>query len=300
MSSKKQIEQTDDGLLVRAPAKINLTLLIAGKRPDGFHEITSLMAKVNWYDELLLAPGDREGIELICTGKHWAPQGRENLVYRACELLSEKASIEPRVKVTLTKNIPAGTGLGSASSDAAAALIGLDRFARLGLTSQQLSELAAQLGSDVPFFLGSALALCTGRGEKIKKVEKKFNFLAILMLPNITVSTKMVYDNYEHNPALFERLNTAINRHLEKNRIDLAVGMCANMLDNSCLGLHKELRDFKTKIESLGVGPVCLSGSGAAMFCIVQGTDWEKAKRYKQILDDNAGCETVLVNSNRW
>jgi len=120
------------------------------------------------------------------------------------------------------------------------------------------------------------------------------------MLPNITVSTKMVYDNYEHKAALFEGLNTQINRHLEKNRIDLAVAMCANMLSKSCFDLHKELRDFKTKIESLGVGSVCLSGSGAAMFCIVQGTDWEKAKRYKKILDDSAGCETVLVNNNRW
>ena len=127
----EQFNTTDRGLLVYAPAKINLFLLIAGKRPDGFHELETLMAKIDWCDELLFEPGRTDGIELVCRGPHWAPDGPDNLVYRACTLLLEKAGRSTPLRVTLTKNIPAGTGLGSASSDAAAALLGLNRFAEL-------------------------------------------------------------------------------------------------------------------------------------------------------------------------
>ena len=198
--SLSQFENTSNGLIVRAPAKINLSLLITGKRPDGFHGIETVMAKINWYDELLFEATDKEGIELICTGSYWAPDGEDNLVYRACQMLYERAGITPRIRVTLTKNIPAGTGLGSASSDCAAALMGLNKFANLDQPDSVLSEICAVLGSDINFFLGGPLAFCTGRGEKIQPIDKIFDFSAILLLPNLSVSTKEVYGNYPTNP----------------------------------------------------------------------------------------------------
>ena len=85
MDSREQITTVGDGLLLLAPAKINLSLLIAGKRPDGFHEIETIMAKIDWYDEILIQPGRQTGIELICNGPHWAPAGKENLVHQAYE-----------------------------------------------------------------------------------------------------------------------------------------------------------------------------------------------------------------------
>ena len=87
MNDKEQFESVGEGLLVRAPAKINLSLLVVRKRQDGFHELETIMAKVNWYDEILIEPGQKAGIELACKGSHWAPAGKENLVYRAAELL---------------------------------------------------------------------------------------------------------------------------------------------------------------------------------------------------------------------
>ena len=89
MIAKKQFEIRKNALLVRAPAKLNLSLLVAGKRPDGFHELETIMAKINWYDEILLQKSGKPGIELICKGPHWAPQGAENLVYQACQKLLE-------------------------------------------------------------------------------------------------------------------------------------------------------------------------------------------------------------------
>ena len=300
MNDKKQFESVGEGLLVRAPVKINLSLLVAGKRPDGFHELETIMAKVDWYDDILIEPGQKAGIELICKGPHWAPEGKENLVYRAAELLLDNCGLKADVKITLTKNIPAGSGLGSASSDAAAILMGLNKYLDIKLPNQQLDEAASQLGSDVAFFLNGPLAFCTGKGEKINKLEEKFNFLAFLILPNISVSTKKVYANYEHDKLLYEKLSTKINGYIEKNRIDLAVKMCANMLEKSCFGLVKSLAELKTKVELLGIGPCCLSGSGSTMFCLIESGDEEIARQYKNKLEEKIGCKSIIASNNRW
>lgn len=283
-----------------APAKINLSLLIAGKRPDGFHEIETIMAKVNWYDEILIEKAKESGIELICKGQYWAPKGRDNLVFRAAEMMMQKYGIKEPVKITLTKNIPAGTGLGSASSDAAATLIGLNRFLKTELDNKELGNMAAALGSDAAFFLDGPLAFCTGKGEKIQKIDKNFNFVAILALPSISVSTKKVYENYKHDTDLYKRLKIQISEHLQKNRIDLVAKVCANMLQSSCFGLNKELAEMKEKIENLNIGPCCLSGSGSAFFCILERGNESRAREYQRLIEESIGCKTKIVSNNRW
>lgn len=297
---KKQFETKSGGLLARAPAKINLSLLIAGKRPDGYHEIETLMVKINFYDEILIQPGKKPGIELICTGPHWTPKGEDNLVYQAAKMLLETCDREENIKITLTKNIPAGSGLGSASSDAAATLIGLNKFLKLKVPKRKLARIAAQLGSDVAFFLNGPLALCSGKGEKIKKLYKNFNFHALLILPDVNVSTKRVYDNYQHNPDLYNQLNARIKKYIHKNRIDLVPKMCANMLQISCFSLHKELAELKEKIEALGIGPLCLSGSGSTLFYIIDRKTEKKVKWYQNRLEKKFGCRTIIVSNNRW
>ena len=300
MACKKQIIAANNGLLVRAPAKINLSLLVAGKRPDGFHELETIMAKVNWYDEILIRHGRKTGIELSCRGQQWAPQGKENLVYMASELLLKNCGSKTNIKLTLTKNIPAGSGLGGASSDAAATLTGLNDFLRLGVERKKLHQLASQLGSDVSFFLNGPLALCTGKGEKIKKIDEKFDFLAVLILSDVNVSTKKVYNNYKDKRGLYEKLHGQINGFLQKNRIDLAVQMCANMLQTSCFKLHDELAETKERIESLGMWPLSLCGSGSGMFFIIENCDVKKACEYQQKLKKNLKCESIIVRNNRW
>jgi len=300
MNDKEQFETVGDGLLVRAPAKINLSLLVAGKRPDGFHELETIMAKVNWYDEILIEPGLKASIELLCQGPHWAPAGQENLIYQAAKLLLNSCGVWTDIKITLTKNIPAGSGLGSASSDAAAILMGLNQYMDFQLPNRQLAKLAPRLGSDVAFFLGGPLAFCTGKGEKIKKLDKNFNFLALLILPDVSVSTQKVYANYTHNQPLYEKLSTQINSHIQKNNIDLVAKLCANMLEKSCFSLVEGLAELKAKIESLSTGPCCLSGSGSAMFCIIESGDEEIARQYKHKLEEKVGCKSIIVSSNRW
>jgi 4-diphosphocytidyl-2-C-methyl-D-erythritol kinase len=300
MAHAEQFERLETGLLVRAPAKLNLSLLIAGKRSDGFHEIETVMAKVDWYDEILIEPRPVGGIELLCEGPHWAPGGSDNLVYRAAEDVSRMSGRLRGVRLTLTKNIPAGSGLGGASSDAAATLMGLNACFDLDLPEAQLADSAARLGSDVPFFLKGPLALCTGRGEKIAELRGDFCFTALLLLPDINVSTAMVYKGYAHDHAQYRRFHHRTNDYLAKNRIDLVAAMCANMLETSCYHAFSELGELKEAVESFGVGPVHLSGSGATLFLLMDDFGSERLGRLQDQIASKTGCRSIVVRNNRW
>ncbi|MCL5282317.1 MAG: 4-(cytidine 5'-diphospho)-2-C-methyl-D-erythritol kinase [Planctomycetes bacterium] len=300
MTDTKQFEQTGERLLVRAPAKLNLSLLIAGKRPDGFHAIETIMAKVDWYDEIRIEPGRTAAIEFFCTGPRWAPQDQTNLVYRAAELILRETGPTRGVRLTLVKNIPAGSGLGSASSDAAATLLGLDRYLDLGLSRSRLMEMAARLGSDVAFFLHGPLAYCTGRGEQVTELAGEFPFAAVLILSDVNSSTREVYANYRHDPVLYEQLHAKITAFLDANRIDSVARMCANMLQRSCFQLYKELGERKQAIEALDIGPVCLSGSGSTMFLLFERGDTERVEAVHETLTRETGCGSTVVRNNQW
>jgi len=300
MAEFEQITRTSNGVKVLAPAKINLSLLVAGKRPDGFHEIETVMAKVTLFDELIIEHGKEPGIELVCIGSEWAPEGRDNLVYTACEKLFEVAGKSFPVKVTLEKNIPAGAGLGSASTDAAAVLLGLNELFELGLSIELLSELAGDLGSDVAFFFGGPLAFCTGRGEKIQKIGQEFNFSSALVLPRVSCLTAKVYANYRHDSKEYERLSEAIGAELAKNRIEIVSKMCANMLQTSCFELYTELAELKAQLGSLGTGHLCVSGSGCSMYHIFDSSEGGQAEDYLRRITEQTGCKCIIVTNNRW
>jgi 4-diphosphocytidyl-2-C-methyl-D-erythritol kinase len=203
------------------------------------------------------------------------------------------------LKITLTKNIPAGTGLGSGSSDAAGTLMGINRFLKLGFSKKKLMELATKLGSDVAFFLGGPLAMCTGRGEKVQKLPKS-EFRVFLIVPAVNVSTKRVYENYRHNSAEYERLHREINGYIKKKRIDLVGELCANMLQESCFELNTKLRELKKGIEGTGIRPLCLSGSGSAMYCIIDKGNEEKIVTYQNKLAREFDCKSIILNNNSW
>jgi len=300
MADARQFERVGDTLLVRAPAKLNLSLLIAGKRPDGFHEIETVMAKIDWYDEIRIEPAREAGIEFVCEGPRWAPNDRTNLVYRAAELILRESGRSPQVRLTLVKNLPAGSGLGSASSDAATTLMGLNTYLNLDLPKDRLVEMASQLGSDVAFFLGGPLAYCTGRGERIAELTGHYPFTALLILSDLNASTKEVYGNYRHDPALYGRLHASIITLLQENRVDLVAGLCANMLESSCFQVYEELGELKKAVASLDVGPVCLSGSGSTMFIICHEEDLEHLDNTRDVLMKETGCGSTVVRNNTW
>ena len=296
---KPQFEFANGALFARAPAKINLYLLVADKRPDGFHNIETLMTKITFYDELFFEADRAEGIELICNGL-WSPAGKDNLVYKACDIFYETVSRKPSIKITLTKNIPAGSGLGGASSDAAATLLALNRLYQEPVAANKLFSMAAELGSDVPFFLNGPQALCSGRGEKISKLDNIFSFLALVILPDLSVSTKMVYDNFKVDLSLFEALKEQIKPLLLKNRVDLVLKMCANMLAKTCFALNNKLALLKTEIEKICQLPASLSGSGSALFVVLADKDYRKATILQREIEGSLDCNSIIVFNNPW
>lgn len=300
MDNKPQFEWLQKSLLVRAPAKLNLSLLIAGKRPDGFHEIETVMAKIDFFDEIKIASNDSPGIHLTCTGSQWAPEGSNNLVYQAADHIFKLCGMPPRVQINLNKQIPAGTGLGSASSDAAATLLGLNRFFCLGLNIETLADIAAQIGSDVTFFLHGPQSFCKGKGEIISTLSSFFDFKAFIIIPYLTVSTKRVYKTYRHNPDIYHRLHRQIKDHLDKNRFDFVAESCTNMLSSACFSLNRGLAELKERIESLGIGPLCLSGSGTALYCIADKEMCLHVDKMKQQLLEEIKCNSMFVNSLNW
>ncbi len=297
--SKPQFESAGDALLARAPAKINLYLLIADKRPDGFHNIDTLMAKVSFYDELLFEIDKTDGIELVCDGL-WSPAGEDNLVYKASDLFYKTIGKKPSVKITLIKNIPAGSGLGGASSDAATTLLALNKLYLEPIDKDTLLSMTARLGSDVSFFLDGPQAICTGKGEKVSKLDSIFPFMALVILPDLSVSTKTVYENFKADLDMFNTLKEQIKPLFLKNRIDLLPKLCANMLAKTCFALNNELALLKTEIEEICQLPVLLSGSGSALFVILYISEYLKAEILNRKVKDSLKCKSIIVFNNQW
>ena len=167
-------------LRLLAPAKVNLTLEVLGRRPDGYHEVRTVMQAVDLCDELLLAPSKE--LSLSVTPADAAPV-EANLVLRAAEALAARAGVTDGAAITLRKHIPTAAGLGGGSSDAGATLLGLRRLWDLAVEDGELAEIAASLGSDVPFFLCGGTALATGRGETLLPLPPPQEGAAVLLAP---------------------------------------------------------------------------------------------------------------------
>ena len=171
---------------VQAPAKVNLTLEVLGKRSDGYHEIASVMQVISLFDTLSFSPSDE--IKVLAEIKDLETQ--DNLVYRAAMLLRETSGMSSGAEIRLDKQIPLAAGLGGGSSDAAATLLGLARLWGLELGEEELKVLAAQLGSDVPFFVTGGTALVEGRGERVSNVKTPLTLWLVLAFPDHRIENK--------------------------------------------------------------------------------------------------------------
>lgn len=181
-----------------APAKINLYLHVVGRRPDGFHDLDMLMAPISLGDtlEVDLIP---QGIEFTCSDPALS-DAQDNLATRAARLFLAEFKLATGVRIHLEKRVPVGAGLGGGSSDGATVLLMLRELTTTKCTDGKLAELAAQLGSDVPFFIYRQTAICRGRGEIIEPVKLKDDYQGLLVHPGFGVSTPWAYKTYAQNP----------------------------------------------------------------------------------------------------
>lgn len=260
-------------LVFKTPAKINFCLYVLGKRPDGYHEVETVLQMVSLYDNIELEALD-SAVELVCDAPG-VPSDSSNLVVRAALLLKDSF---PRRKglgcrIKLEKNIPVGAGLGGGSGNAAGVLWGLNLLWDLKLKKEDLMVLAAHLGSDVPFFLCSPLARGTGRGERVVPLQPAKKMDIILVFPRLSIAASVVYANKNL------KLTTGRNNisMLEKNllRQDFAgVGASLhNDLEPVVLKDYPGVRDLKEKLETFQPEGALVSGSGSTVFAVFADSD---------------------------
>jgi 4-diphosphocytidyl-2-C-methyl-D-erythritol kinase len=261
------MEPQDKLYRVEAPAKLNLYLEVLGKRPDGYHELETVMQTVTLYDELTFSPTPAGDIEFSCQDPA-VPNDATNLVVRAAELLRKETGTPSGAQITLKKRIPVVAGLGGGSSDAASTLMTLNRLWNLDLSQARLGELAAQVGSDVPFFLVGGAALCRGRGERVSPVLGVGPRDYVLVSPRIHVSTKQVYENVPIALTTAPFGTKVFLQELTRRRRDGGPLRVFNRLQEVTLRVYPQLAKTFRTMQRVGFETVCMTGSGSTFFAV--------------------------------
>jgi len=245
-----------------APAKINLALYVAGKRPDGYHEVVTVLHRLDLCDELELTLSDSSGICLECPSGR-APHGPDNLAYRAAELFLEKTKVRCGVRMVLHKRIPVAAGLGGGSSDAASVLLGLNRLTGEWLSREELARMGAALGSDVPFFVWEVTtARGTGRGDAIEPVDVPAGWYVVVN-PGFGVSTAWVYAHL--NLKLTRGENPFIKFLLNRDSFEIDE-ILRNDLEEVTGRRYPVIPEIKQALLKLGSRGSLMSGSGPSVF----------------------------------
>jgi 4-diphosphocytidyl-2-C-methyl-D-erythritol kinase len=251
---------------LRAPAKVNLFLEVTARRPDGYHELRTLLVAVSLFDALTFAPA-RGAIRLSCTDPNLGT-GPENLIVRAAELLQRHTGTTAGAVIGLTKRIPIAAGLGGGSSDAATTLIGLNRVWKLGLGRDELIGLAAMLGSDVAFFLRPPAAWCTGRGEDVTPWPVGRRLHLVLACPPFGLSTAEVYRGVAV-PA--RPVSGAAMKKAVQAGDAAAIGrLLHNRLQKPAMALRPELTDWLGWLAAQRPLGQLVSGSGSTVFALAR------------------------------
>jgi 4-diphosphocytidyl-2-C-methyl-D-erythritol kinase len=244
-----------------APAKLNLLLKIAGQRPDGYHELVSILVPVALYDKLMIGKRER-GVEVHWSGRE-LPEGRNNLVNRAAASFFHKAGISKGAEIRAIKRIPLASGLGGGSSDAAATLKGLNQLWGNPLSNGDLEELALSLGADVPFFLLQRPAIARGIGEILERIRDFPSFWYVIVSPNLTVSTAWAYERIKLRLTNKEIRNIL---HNCKKAIFNISEILSNDLERVTLGKYPFLYSIKDSLIKLGALGALMTGSGPSLF----------------------------------
>lgn len=280
-------------ITLTAPAKINLFLEVLEKRPDGYHDLETVMQEIDLTDTLTLE-GINRGIELTCT-ELGIPCDESNLAWKAVRIFQKETGIREGARIHLVKRIPVAAGLGGGSSDAAAVLKGLNTLWNTDLSTLRLTDMAAQLGSDVPFFINGGTALCKGRGEIVAPLEVKRRFSYIILYPDIKVSTADVYNNLKIDLTIEKKDVSFLVSGLLSDGTNSSNLLLFNRLEETALELYPELRRYKSLLESYLKNRVLLSGSGSAFFGYCENR--MEAENIKEELSKH-GIEKAFVVSN--
>jgi 4-diphosphocytidyl-2-C-methyl-D-erythritol kinase len=248
-----------------SPAKINLYLRIIGRRPDGFHQLETVMLPLDFGDTMTFEPRP-EGIELLCDDPR-LPVDKTNLVVRAAKRLAQHGRVKRGARIILQKRTPLAGGLGGGSSNAATALVGLNKLWNLNAPRSELDELAAGLGSDINFFLAGSAAICRGRGELVESIACRLSATILLVNPGFGISTKWAYERWAAIRLTDKQPEVSLLlRGLSEDDLEAVSRSLYNSLEAPSMRKFPILQLLKEAMRAGGAAGTLMSGSGATVF----------------------------------
>jgi 4-diphosphocytidyl-2-C-methyl-D-erythritol kinase len=254
-------------LLERAYAKINLTLDVLRRRPDGYHEVDMVMQSIDLSDLVWLDCRSDSEIVLDLNAGH-IPSDERNLAVQAAMLFRKYTGIRAGVQINLEKNIPVAAGLAGGSSDAAAVLRGLNRLFDTGLTPDELADMGAEIGSDVPFCIYGGTAIARGRGEVLERIAHPCHLYVLLIYPRVFVSTADIYQALQPTDFVTAVQSERMVQALMEQDVDAVPYLVHNVMQHVTFAAYPGVKQLADKVESVTRHPVHMSGSGPTLFCL--------------------------------
>ena len=283
---------------LRSPAKINITLDVLGKMSNGYHNLNMIMQTVNLYDLIYIRKMHASGIKLT-TNLKWLPNDSRNIVYQAAELFKKTCGIETGIFLELNKRIPVAAGLAGGSSNAAAALIGLNILFETGLDQKQLMELGLKLGADVPYCILGGTALAEGVGDILTPLPPMPPCYVLIAKPKISVSTASVFGSLDIAKINKRPDNDLVIEAIKNKDIDsVAKNMC-NVLETVTVKKYPVINTIKELMLEYGAQGAIMSGSGPTVFGIYHSREQAQKTAYKLKLAYLVGDVFITTMYNR-
>lgn len=278
--------------LVRSPAKINICLNVTGKRDDGYHLLDMVILPLELHDSMLFSRLPAGNDNFVTIDDYFVGTITYNLVTLAMEKLKAYKPYKDTFRVVIHKNIPMQSGLGGGSSNAAYALVALNKHLHLGLSDDELIELGKSLGADIPFFIKGKPSRCRGIGEKLDPVKIKNDYYVLLVKPSEGCSTKGVYEVSDTMNLPTGNVEQVI-KALEEGDDDLLASSIFNALEEPAMSLVPEIRKIKEELLAAGLKIVQMTGSGSAVFAM--STDKRKLNEIAKQFENRYLVEVTKV-----
>lgn len=277
---------------LRALAKINLGLDILRKREDGYHEVRMIMQTIQMYDVLEIRRVKKPGISLS-VNYPYIPNDERNLVYKAAKLLMDEFQVKSGVDIRLEKFIPVAAGMAGGSSDAAAALVGINRLFKLGLSEKDLMDRAVNIGADVPYCVMRGTALAEGIGEKLTRITPVPDCFVLIGKPGINVSTKAAYESLQLDKITTHPDIDGMIKDIECRNLLAMTEKMGNVFEPGIIGKYPVIGEIKELMEAHGALKAMMSGSGPTVFGIFD--DRKKMEAAAAALRESRLAKTVFA-----
>lgn len=279
---------------VKALAKINLGLDVVRRREDGYHEVRMVMQTIHLFDRLEMSKNSSGEIS-ITTNLSFLPTNQNNLVYRAADLLREEFQIKDGLTINLHKHIPVAAGMAGGSTDAAAVLYGMNRMFNLGLKREELMERGVKIGADVPYCIMRGTALAEGIGEKLTALPPMVKCPVLIAKPQISVSTKFVYENLRLNDKTVHPDIDALVENIRKKDLNAVASEMGNVLETVTIPNYPVIAQIKEHMLEHGAVGAMMSGSGPTVFGLFEDGDTAVAA-YEKMKESGLAKQVYLTS----